>query len=363
MYTSEMHGGVGAPGGTLTSRKGHAAARVVRHFTCADAERQAIATTMGRAVTASDLRAALEGSIRTTAGATLAAAAGLRRKTRVEPTLSAFREAFGLSVTFVPSWRPANQRWDVGDVVRHRLERAAEILAGGSIRFTCTSDPGPGQVADGTYDIRLGLRFWDWVRAGNTPRVMNVLLGAALRIDFGPRLGLSTKSLRRERVSCYGYFVVRLAGLPADELRALCAGQPGVPTSPTAPSGPAVPGSSPAGKPIDLFPKDVLERIVGGPETLDQRLTRIIREAPPGQRPKRSLADDAKRAFDSLLNKTMDRVGIPDVLRPYVRRAAHEAIKRGSDELFDRAMDSVEITGEAREATKGVLDQLWQRPR
>ncbi|MCI0658036.1 MAG: hypothetical protein L0170_13370 [Acidobacteria bacterium] len=337
----------------------------VRHFTCAEAIRATLSQAAGRDLSMAELRQSLEQAVRLTTEAIARAVADLARSARGPQAVSAFQDAFGLLPTFVPSWRPAGQRWDLGDVVHRRLQRAREILAGGSIRFVCTNETSVSSGAPGRYTIALGPHFWQWVHEGKSNGMIWALLSPALRIYFGPRLQHQAVGVRRERIPCYGYFVLSRAGLPLGDTRGFCTGDGSSPTpAPTPAAGaPQSSGGAPAPK-IDLFPQEVFERVVGPPpSSLDLAIDQAIREAESGSRPQLSRTTQTKLGFGSLFDRVLERTRIPASLRPLARKLTQAAAEKGSELLFDRGMDELGIRGEAREAIRAVLEGLWHRAR
>jgi hypothetical protein len=196
----------------------------VRHFRCSDAILSELSRAAGRTVTSAELRQSLEQAVQAAVDATTRAAAELARGARSPDVVAAFQQAFGLAPDFVPSWRPAGQRWDLGDVVQRRLQRAAEILAGGSLRFSCTTGTPVSTGAPGQHAIALGPTFWQWIREGRSGALVWGLLSPALRIYFGPRLHHEAVGVRRERIPCYAHFVLSRAGLPTGDSQVFCTG-------------------------------------------------------------------------------------------------------------------------------------------
>ncbi len=99
-----------------------------------------------------------------------------------------------------------------------------------------------------------------------------------------------------------------------------------------------------------------------GPETIEQRINRILRTAPPARPAGRSFTQYFWQQVDSRLNDVMRRVGIPGWLQGHLRRGAHAAIERGASALFDQILDAADLRGEPREAVSGVVRALLQTP-
>jgi hypothetical protein len=65
---------------------------------------------------------------------------------------------------------------------------------------------------------------------------------------------------------------------------------------------------------------------------------------------------------DENLNSAMSRIGVPESLRGRLRDGAHAAIERGAEAIFDQVLDAARLTGEPREAMKGVVRAAMRIP-
>jgi hypothetical protein len=199
----------------------------IRRFTCSDADRRAVEGVVGRAVSAAAARGAVLAAAENAAAWAIAAADTLDRRPRSAATRRLFREAFGTTPGFVPSWRPARARWaDRGALTAIRLRDAAQILRGGSIDYYCWGRPAycpectdspPNYYACSSwgrrYGICLGRDFWLDFRNGRRVSMGATLLHEAIHIYFG-RLIEHQERERYGNVNCYVRFALRAAGRP-----------------------------------------------------------------------------------------------------------------------------------------------------
>ena len=133
----------------------------VRKLISTDADLAAIGAQMGkgRDLVIREVRTAIEDAVRRALvlieraesqlkfpRATLQAGDAMRQR---------FREAFGTTPEFVPTWRPAGATWDMGAVVRERLRCAAKKMSDGRHRV--------GRLGAGQLPLPMGL--------GRPPRV------------------------------------------------------------------------------------------------------------------------------------------------------------------------------------------------
>jgi hypothetical protein len=333
----------------------------VRIFHCTSPALAAAARTVGRSVRAEDLRRALEKVLQTTIQVAQRAAASLDRGARTPEATATFQAIFGVPPSHVPAWRPPGQRWDLGAVVRRRYLRAAEILGGGQIRFQCSAEELAARADSGEYRIDLGPAFWKGLFQGQPDGAVYMLLLSGLQIYFGPRLHHGATGPRTERTTCHAHFALARAGLQAPSATLSICSQVSSPTS-TTPVPPIVPAqrSRPSAvDPVDVFPREVIERIAA--ETPEQRINRIILETPPGPRPRRSLSGQAGAVFGQAVDRIMERAGVPPGLRPLIRQAAKAAVQKGSDLLMEKALDSLGIRGDPRKALESSLESLWRQ--
>ena len=187
----------------------------------------AIGAVVGRTVKVDEVRAAINTAAKLAVKWLVKAAGELKRPRpgplAGEPMRLRFREAFGTGPEFVPTWRPAGQKWDRGDVVRARLLCAAKILAQGSIEFYCwgpRSCPGHTDWRPSTwaaaphnqYFMCIGERFWKAWKDGDGDGLAATLLHESLHIYF------DTVRDTRDRgafgvASCYERFVLPTNGI------------------------------------------------------------------------------------------------------------------------------------------------------
>src|SRR5262249_53479715 len=115
-----------------------AAKKRVRSFTCTAQDRANIEKALSMSILPNALREAVETAAGNAVEWLWHAGSTLQVSPRAARTSQLFCEAFGTTPGFVPAWRPANATWfDRGDLVAIRLQRAAKILDGGSIRYYC----------------------------------------------------------------------------------------------------------------------------------------------------------------------------------------------------------------------------------
>jgi outer membrane protein OmpA-like peptidoglycan-associated protein len=108
--------------------------------------------------------------------------------------------------------------------------------------------------------------------------------------------------------------------------------------------------------PVDLFPPSVLR-----PETPTEQMERILQpipEVPPGPTVSQALLEH----LDRQLNKAMEKLGVPEKFRPYVRDAAHSALKGGVEKLRDLALDQLPMGAQEKEALRKAAEAAVQTP-
>jgi hypothetical protein len=118
----------------------------------------------------------------------------------------------------------------------------------------------------------------------------------------------------------------------------------------------------PVGPPVQIPSPAEAARRVFRPETPEERLNRLLRTLPPAPLPRRSVDQRFWQTVDERLNSAMNRVGVPQQLRGPLRDAAHAAISRGAEEIFDQALDAIELRGGPREAVKDVVQAALKVP-
>jgi hypothetical protein len=154
----------------------------------------------------------------------------LHRRNRSMLTDQYFKEAFGTTPDAVPAWLASRESY--GDVVRKRLQRAGEILAGGNIEYrswgpgTCPEcrhlEPYFGCATPGQYRICLGSGFWTVF--GSEPETQtSTLVHEALHIYFQS----VEHANRLNNANCYVRFVRRCNGIKTTpRLDAACPAAP-----------------------------------------------------------------------------------------------------------------------------------------
>lgn len=201
----------------------------IRKLICTDADLAAIGAEMGkgRGLVIREVRTALEDTVRRAVVLIERAESQLKRPRATGQAGDAmrrrFRDAFGTTPEFVPTWRPAGHTWDMGSVVRERLRCAAKIMSEGDIEFVAW---GPGScpfafdwstrpwavVEGGRFRICLGQLFWRAAGRVETEDMATTLLHECLHIYF------DTIRHRLERwayntATCYERYVLLCSGM------------------------------------------------------------------------------------------------------------------------------------------------------
>jgi hypothetical protein len=244
----------------------------VTHFECSEADRRAIRTISGRPVSEAELRRVIEAAAKDAVRWAERAAASLQPRRGRRPgeprfgreIYSPFREAFGTSPEFVPTWRPAGQRWDRGDIVRIRFSRAARILSGGSIRYRCWSapqcrgcevfDPYWGCARAGRLNMCIGKTFWrDW-RRGERVNLGATLLHEAMHIYY-PTIEDPERGKRYGDAECYVRYALRVSNVPLpSDTESLCPPYQEVGDFPPGPAGVRYARAGPGRRPGESRP-------------------------------------------------------------------------------------------------------------
>jgi outer membrane protein OmpA-like peptidoglycan-associated protein len=108
--------------------------------------------------------------------------------------------------------------------------------------------------------------------------------------------------------------------------------------------------------PVNLFPPSALP-----PETPTEKMKRILQpipEAPAGP----TISQAVLEQLDRRLNKAMEKLGVPDKYRPYVRDAAHSALAAGVGKLRDMALDQLPMGEQEKEALRKAAEAAVQTP-
>src|ERR1044071_251621 len=202
----------------------------IRKVVHTDADRSEIGAAVGlsHAATAAEVETILTNAAQRAVVLIARAADPLRRPrvtgTAAESMRTHFRDVFGTTPEFVPSWRPVGERWDRGAVVRERLRCAAKMMSEGDIEFIAW---GPGScpfshlwvaglwaVADPLrrYRICLGARFWEAARQGDVDGLATTLLHECLHIYFDT-IRHDAREERFNNAWCFEHYVLLANGL------------------------------------------------------------------------------------------------------------------------------------------------------
>ena len=161
------------------------------------------------------------------------AAASLERGKRSKATRDLFLKIFRVRPEFVPTWlKRTTSIQDRGDVVRVRCARVADMLAGRTIKYfcaingtncpECASDEAKSAHACSSFGkhrvVCLGDSFWDAMKAGNTDRLLTVLMHEPFHIYFGVQVTEHRASAGKfGNVNCIVKFAFDLNSRTADE--------------------------------------------------------------------------------------------------------------------------------------------------
>jgi outer membrane protein OmpA-like peptidoglycan-associated protein len=98
------------------------------------------------------------------------------------------------------------------------------------------------------------------------------------------------------------------------------------------------------------------------PETLEERVERIIREPPPPPRPKRSLGEVVGKKFDEAVDDILRKAGVKRKYRGMIKKGARTLAEKGIDTLLDKALDQTGLDDNAKEkirdAIKGEVERF-----
>jgi outer membrane protein OmpA-like peptidoglycan-associated protein len=98
------------------------------------------------------------------------------------------------------------------------------------------------------------------------------------------------------------------------------------------------------------------------PETLAERINRIVKQPLPERPRLRSFNDLFWERVDEGLDNVMRRVDVPESLRPWIRRGVHAAIERGAEKIFDQVADAVELDDTETEAIRAIIEATMAQP-
>lgn len=98
------------------------------------------------------------------------------------------------------------------------------------------------------------------------------------------------------------------------------------------------------------------------PETVEERINRILRE--PVQAPKagRSFSQAFWSALDENVGRVMSRAGVPQRLRGPIREGVRKAVEKGAESILDRVLGETGLPGEVQEAIKSTVRAAVRTP-
>jgi|SRR5688572_3952535 len=238
-----------------------------------------------------------------------------------------FRDAFGTTPEFVPTWRPAGQTWDIGAVVRERLRCAAKKMSDGSIewvawgpgscpyRWDWAARPAWAVVVGNRSRICLGQPFWRAAGTADSSEMAVTLLHECLHIFFDTMHRHDQERWAFNTATCYERYVLNCNGIP-------------IPAAVTCPS--KLAGFGELGQPSDE-------------ERSKEFLKKVLEINPAGGYVKGSVARNK-------LHVAIISVPIASA------KALHDQLKAGSGDLgrlFQRRLHTV--------TRKWVLSMLWNK--
>jgi outer membrane protein OmpA-like peptidoglycan-associated protein len=110
-------------------------------------------------------------------------------------------------------------------------------------------------------------------------------------------------------------------------------------------------------------PAEVARRMVPlRPETIEERVQRIIKTPPPPPLRRRSVNEMIRARVDEKLDSVMDQLGIPARLRPTIRKAAHAAIERGAESVLTKTLEQTPLSSDARKAIRETVRAAVNSP-
>jgi len=213
---------IGAPNERPSGSLGGLGA-LVQRYGCSATEQSAIEQALQMSVAPGALRKALEDAATEAIAAIRHASGTLQVSPRSDRTRRLFKEAFGTTPEFVPTWRTKSAKWiDRGDLVAMRLNAVARLLSSGWIRYFCWGDPTrcpecsskpPNYFACSSwgkrYVICLGRAFWNAWKDRDTSTMASTLIHESLHIYFGKLIAHGEKG-RYGSSDCYERFVMRI---------------------------------------------------------------------------------------------------------------------------------------------------------
>lgn len=231
MYLQQSEQRLGATGlGLCVVPKGVA----IRKLICTDADLEAIGREMGkgRGLVIREVRTAIEDAVRRARVLIERAESQLKFPRATGQAGDAmrerFRDAFGTNPEFVPTWRPAGEKWDIGAVVRERLRCAARIMSEGHIEWvawgplSCPfavdwADEPWAAVLGGHLRICLGQEFWKAAGRADSSGMATTLLHECLHIFFDTMHHERLERWAFNTTTCYERYVLLCSGIPIPE--------------------------------------------------------------------------------------------------------------------------------------------------
>lgn len=206
----------------------------IRKLICTEADLAAIGAEMGkgRALVIREVRTAIEDAMRRARVLIERAESQLKFPRATGQAGDAmrerFRDAFGTNPEFVPTWRPAGEKWDIGAVVRERLRCAAKIMSEGHIEWVAwgplscpfavdwTDEPWAA-VLGGQSRICLGQTFWQAAGKADSSGMATTLLHECLHIFFDTMHHERLERWAFNTTTCYERYVLLCSGIPIPE--------------------------------------------------------------------------------------------------------------------------------------------------
>jgi len=194
----------------------------VKRYVCQAKDLAEVSRQAGRAVTANEVKNAIEEAVKNAVLWAMQAAHALRTSPRSAGVRELYWQAFGICPEDVPNWVSQKRQWrDVGELVAIRLEAAAKLLKDNWIKYYCSCRPFYGPICTENVfacswqaygRICLSGGFWQAWAAGDRIATGSTLLHEVLHLYF--------EFLQHERVwpiaviQCYEQFVLRFNNLP-----------------------------------------------------------------------------------------------------------------------------------------------------
>jgi hypothetical protein len=97
------------------------------------------------------------------------------------------------------------------------------------------------------------------------------------------------------------------------------------------------------------------------PETLDEKIQRILRTTPPSAPQGRSFNDVFWKRFNEKVDDAMERLRVPRSVRGPVKKGLQAAVRKGSEALLDQVLEAAELSDATRKAIKGTVQGVMQQ--